>query len=152
MEEFKPVVFKVGSQRFGVDISKVQGIEKEQAIVAVPNTADYIKGIINLRGDVIPVYSLKKKFNMEDAAGNEPQYIIVWIKNSLMALEVDGVEEIHNVETDMLHSVPAIINSGDTSYMQNVVSSGDDLIIIIDIDQLLSASEYEKMDKLVKNQ
>lgn len=152
MEEFKPVVFKVGSQRFGVDISKVQGIEKEQAIVAVPNTADYIKGIINLRGDVIPVYSLKKKFNMKDTAGNEPQYIIVWIKDSLMALEVDGVEEIHNVETDMLHSVPAIINSGDTSYMQNVVSSGDDLIIIIDIDQLLSASEYEKMDKLVKNQ
>lgn len=152
MEEFKPVVFKVGSQRFGVDISKVQGIEKEQAIVAVPNTADYIKGIINLRGDVIPVYSLKKKFNMEDTAGNEPQYIIVWIKDSLMALEVDGVEEIHNVETDMLHSVPAIINSGDTSYMQNVVSSGDDLIIIIDIDQLLTASEYEKMDKLVKNQ
>lgn len=60
MEEFKPVVFKLGDRRFGIDISKIQGIEKEQHIVPVPNTEDYIIGIMNLRGDVIPVYSLKK--------------------------------------------------------------------------------------------
>ena len=105
MEEFKPVVFRVGAQKFGVDINIVRGIEKEQDIVDVPNTAEYIKGIINLRGDVIPVYSLKKKFHMPDDKCDEPQYIIVMIKGSLMALEVDGVEEIHNVEEDMLHQV-----------------------------------------------
>ena len=69
-----------------------------------------------------------------------------------MALEVDGVEEIHNVEEDMLHQVPAVISDGDTSYMQSVVSLGKELVIIINIDRLLSDSEYEKMDKLVKNQ
>ena len=152
MEEFKPVVFRVGAQKFGVDINIVRGIEKEQDIVDVPNTAEYIKGIINLRGDVIPVYSLKKKFHMPDDKCDEPQYIIVMIKGSLMALEVDGVEEIHNVEEDMLHQVPAVISDGDTSYMQSVVSLGKDLVIIINIDRLLSDSEYEKMDKLVKNQ
>jgi len=84
MEEFKPVVFKLGDRRFGIDISKIQGIEKEQHIVPVPNTEDYIIGIMNLRGDVIPVYSLKKKFNIE-AANSQPQYIITWIKNNTIA-------------------------------------------------------------------
>lgn len=152
MEEFKPVVFKVGEQKFGVDINLVQGIEKEQMIVPVPNTAEYIKGIINLRGQVIPVYSLRKKLNIVAKENEEPQHIIVWIKGNLMALEVDGVEEIHNVEADMLHRVPAIIGSGTTKYIQNVVSSEKDLIIIIDINELLSEEELESLDKLVKNQ
>lgn len=151
MEEFKPVVFEVGKQKFGVDIVKVQGIEKEQQIVKVPNTPDYIKGIINLRGDVIPVYSLKKKFNMPEDNNPNAQYIIVWVRKNLMALEVDEVDEIHNVEENMLHPVPAIINSGDTSYMQNVVNIKNDLVIIIDIDKILSDTEYDNLDKMVKN-
>lgn len=152
MEEFKPVVFTVGGQKFGVDIDKVRGIEKEQSIVAVPNTATYIKGIINLRGDVIPVYSLKRKFNFSEDDKISPQYIIVWIKGTAMALEVDGVEEIHNVDPEKIHQVPNIINAGDTLYIQNIVSSDNDLIIIIEIENLLSDDEYEKMDNLVKNQ
>ena len=52
MEEFKPVVFKLGDRKFGIDITKIQGIEKEQQIVPVPNTEEYIIGIMNLRGDV----------------------------------------------------------------------------------------------------
>lgn len=151
MEEFKPVVFRVGNQKFGVDIANVQGIEKEQSIVPVPNTVEYISGIINLRGDVIPVYSLRKKFGIKETSGSEPQYIIVWIHGETLALEVDGVEEIHNVAEGMLHDVPSIIGSGNTSYIQNVVSAGKELIIIINIDELMSGSELEQMDKMVKN-
>lgn len=151
MEEFKPVVFKLGDRRFGIDISKIQGIEKEQHIVPVPNTEDYIIGIMNLRGDVIPVYSLKKKFNIE-AANSQPQYIITWIKNNTIALEVDGVDEIQAVEESMLHNVPSIIGSGDTGYMDRIVSNGSDLIIIINSDGLLTDEELKRVDNIVKSQ
>ena len=62
MVEFKPVVFKLDKELYGLDINRVRGIEKDQEVVRVPNTASYIKGIMNLRCDVIPVYSLRKKF------------------------------------------------------------------------------------------
>lgn len=64
MEEMKPVVFKLDNENYGVDINLVQGIEKEQQIVRVPNTVNYIRGIINLRGEIIPVYDLRAKFGL----------------------------------------------------------------------------------------
>ena len=150
MEEFKPVVFRVGNQKFGVDISNVQGIEKDQTIVPVPNTASYIKGIINLRGEVIPVYSLRKKFNISEESEVKSEYIIVWIQGNLMALEVDGVEEIHDIQLENIHNVPQIINHGETSYIDKVVSSDDkNIIIIIEIDKLLTDEEIKNVDKII---
>lgn len=152
MEEFKPVVFKVGNQKFGVDISNVQGIEKDQNVVPVPNTASYIKGIINLRGEVIPVYSLRKKFKISEESNVKSEYLIVRIKGNLMALEVDGVEEIHDVEPEHIFDVPTIINFGDTSYIDRVVSTdGNNIIIIIGIDKLLTEEEIESVDEIINN-
>lgn len=151
MVEFKPVVFRVAGRKFGVDIEYVQGIEKEQSVVPVPNTVEYINGIINLRGEVIPVYSLKKKFAIEGEENPNPQYIIVWIKDERIALEVDGVDEIHDVSEEMIHAVPSIIGGGDTKYIHSVISSDKDLIIIINIDELLTESELKQMDSLVQS-
>lgn len=151
MEEFKPVVFKLGDRKFGIDISRVQGIEKEQQIVPVPNTENYIIGIMNLRGDVIPVYSLKKKFNIE-AENHQPQYIITWIKNNTIALEVDDVNEIQAIDDTMIHNVPSIIGTGETGYIHKIINNGRDLIIIINADGLLTDEELERVDNIVKSQ
>ena len=67
MEEMKPVVFKLDNENYGVDIGRVLGIEREQQIVRVPNTVSYIKGIMNLRGEIIPVYDLRKKFGSTES-------------------------------------------------------------------------------------
>lgn len=152
MEEFKPVVFKLGNQKFGLDISKIQGIEKEQNIVPVPNTEKYIIGIMNLRGEVIPVYSLKRKFNIQSVSKEQPQYVITWIKNNTIALEVDEVDEIQAVDDEMLHEVPSIIGKGDTGYMDKIIHNGKDLIIIINSDGLLTDEELERVDNIVKSQ
>ncbi len=149
MEEFKPVVFKLDNELYGLDINKVQGIEKEQQVVRVPNTATYIKGIMNLRGEVIPVYSLRKKFGMpETTATVDIQYIIVRANGSLLALEVDTVDEIHNVESEDVHVVPSIVNSVDTRYFDKVLKTNRGLIITIDIDKLLSDEEVEQIEQM----
>lgn len=148
MEEFKPVVFKLDNELYGLDINKVQGIEKEQQVVRVPNTATYIKGIMNLRGEVIPVYSLRKKFGMSETTATDIQYIIVRANSSLLALEVDAVDEIHNVESEDVHVVPSIVNSVDTRYFDKVLKTNRGLIITIDIDKLLSDEEVEQIAQM----
>lgn len=148
MEDFKPVVFKLNTEFYGLDINRVQGIEKEQQVVRVPNTATYIKGIMNLRGDVIPVYSLRKKFGLPETNATDIQYIIVRANGSLLALEVDSVDEIHNVESGDVHQVPSIVNSVDTRYFDKVLKTNRGLIITIDIDKLLSDEEIEQIQQM----
>ncbi len=151
MEDFKPVVFKLENELYGLDILRVQGIERDQQVVRVPNTASYIKGIMNLRGDVIPVYSLRRKFNLPDVVNPDIQYIIVRANDNLLALEVDEVDEIHNVEGENVHIVPSIVNSADTRYFDKVLKTSRGLIITIDIDKLLSDEEIEQIQKMKEN-
>lgn len=93
----KPVIFRLGNQQFGVDINLVQSIEREINIVRVPNAMKYISGIVNLRGEVIPAFSLRKKFGTDDNVGviGEDSTVIVNIPGVVkLALEVDEVLEI----------------------------------------------------------
>ena len=148
MEEFKPVVFRLDKELYGLDINRVQGIEKEQEVVRVPNTAAYIKGIMNLRGDVIPVYSLRKKFGMPEAATDDVQYVIVDTGDTLLALEVDIVDEIHNVSEQDIHVVPSIVTNVDTRYFDRVLKTEKGLIITINIDKLLSDEELSQIQQM----
>ncbi|MDY5577707.1 MAG: chemotaxis protein CheW [Lachnospiraceae bacterium] len=149
MEEMKPVVFKLGNELYGVDINLVQGIEREQQVVRVPNTVSYIKGIINLRGEIIPVYDLKEKFQMKHDSEEESQYVIVKVKNSKLALEVDGVKEIHDISSEDLFRVPPIICNSELSYFNKVIKSDNSLIILIQVDNLLSDEEIARIDEIV---
>lgn len=100
METFKPVIFKLKGESYGIDIDLVNGIEQEQRVVPVPNAPGYIKGIINLRGNVIPVYSLCQKFGFADCNLETSQLIITRMKEMLVAIEVEGVNEIFEIEQD----------------------------------------------------
>ena len=114
----------------------------------MPNTAAYIKGIMNLRGDVIPVYSLRKKFGMPEAATDDVQYVIVHTGDTLLALEVDIVDEIHNVSEQDIHVVPSIVTNVDTRYFDRVLKTEKGLIITINIDKLLSDEELSQIQQM----
>ena len=148
MDEFKPIVFKLDNELYGFDISRVQGIEKEQQVVRVPNTAAYIKGIMNLRGHVVPVYSLRKKFGLPESTSKEVQYVIVNINRMLLGFEVDGVDEIHNVDSENIHSVPSIVANEDTRYFDKVLKTDKGLVITVDIDKLLTDEELGQIKQM----
>ncbi len=152
MADYKPVVFKVGEEEYGVDITMVRGIENLQPVVNVPNTGRHIKGIINLRGDVIPVFSLRSKFKlMEVEPTDETKLIIVQTDAFLLALEVDMVDEIQNISPDMIHEAPIIIKGKDTSYVKQVVNANGRLIIIIDVDNILTDEEKTEVEEMLNN-
>ena len=143
----KPVIFKLNDEMFGVDINKVQGIEKQINIVPVPNSTSYIDGIINLRGEVVPVYDLKKKFGMI-YDGRSENFIIVRMNGIALALGVDTVLEIDDLPADKVVAMPGMVKKADTMYLDRVANLKDGLVILLDIEKLLTDEETNGVKKL----
>lgn len=140
----RPVVFKLGNQEFGVDINLVQSIERQVDVVPVPNSMNYISGIVNLRGEVIPVMSLKKKFGMEnqdDVKGKNT--VIVNLPGMKIALEVDEVLEIGELDAEKIVDMPKMARSDGTEYLDRVANVEGNLAILLDINKLFTDEETQ---------
>ncbi|MBQ3544806.1 MAG: purine-binding chemotaxis protein CheW [Lachnospiraceae bacterium] len=152
MVEFKPVVFRLGMEEYGVDINVVRGIENPLQIVPIHNINKNIKGIINLRGSIIPVYSLRTKFNMPEATYMaDAKFIIVKASDDmLIALEVDMVEDIQNIADENIHQIPKIISTSTTAYYDKIINLNGRLIVMLDVSKLLDEGEKEELQKAIE--
>lgn len=150
MAVFQPIVFSLGKETYGINIAYVNAIEHGQEIVRVPNSSGNIKGIINLRGEVIPVVDLKAKFNAADRTTVENnELIIVNISNRKIAIEVDGVQKIQNLEEKDIVDMPIIAKGNGVGYFSKVAKVDGKLIIMIEPENLLSENESKIVDTLV---
>lgn len=150
MEESKYVIFKLGEESYGIDIAYVNAVEKITNISLVPNTPKYIEGIINLRGDVIPVYNLRTKFNMAQVQiTDDTKLIIIKMDGFLLALQVDGVEEIAEYNEENLRESPKILQNMATSYISKVAHMDGKMIIIMNIEGLLGQTEQENLESFL---
>lgn len=140
----KPVIFKLGNEEYGIDINLVNGIEWYQQIIPVPNTKSYIIGLMNLRGEVVPVYSLRRKFNMSCATQGQMNMIIVKIRGMMVAFDVDSVSDIHDLSGANITELPAIVRTEDTQYFDRVARYEKRLIMLLDVEKLLSDEELEE--------
>lgn len=148
-EAFKPIVFRIGNELYGIDIQYVNAIEKDQTVVRVPNASKNIKGIINLRGDIIPVYGLREKFNLPPSP-NPTKLIIANLPDMKLAVEVDEVEEIDDLAEGDIRNFPSIVANADTRYFVKVANSKGRLVLIIDIHNLLTVEETEDAKHLME--
>lgn len=149
----KQVIFSLGEEEYGLDIMIVNAIEKYTDIVRIPNAPSYIRGIINLRGEVIPVYNLRKKFGLPDKAVDDDSKLIVTKSNGiLMAYEVDMVKGILEIPAKKLNETPVIVKSDATSYMKCVANLDGRMIILLDHDGIISANEMEKIESFLAEQ
>ena len=147
---FKPVIFKLGNESYGIDINLVSSIEKQVNVVSVPNTLQYIKGIIKLRNEIIPVINLRKKFNMKDSDVPGENVIIIKLPNITIAVEVDSVEEIHNIEESEIVDMPTIVKTADLKYFDKVVSLNGKLVVLINANYLLDENEQTSVASLTE--
>ena len=148
---FQAVVFKLNEERYGVDINYVNGIEREQTVIRVPNTSSTIKGIINLRGEVIPVINLKAKFGAPYEDKDKTELIIVNLKKGRLALEVDGLDEIHNIDAENIVDMPLIAKGEGVEYFDRIAKVNGKLIIMINPQKLLSEKEADNVELLAEN-
>lgn len=149
----KQVLCEVGTNTYGIDISKVQGIDKNLEIVPVPNVSELIEGIVNLRGVVVPILSLHRKFHVEPNPNSaETSYIITVIAGMLVGFRVDAVAEIVEIPDEEVHPVPVIIASGDTAYIDSIIRVQDKLVLVLDVEGILDDAEKGRIAKLVEEQ
>lgn len=153
MEGFKYVIFQLGDQRYAINLLFVNGIEQDYSIIPVPNAPRAIKGIINLRGNVIPVYSLKSRFNMPDYIDSTSKsLLVVNVDENYIAYEVDCVEGIEEMDPQNINRMPSIASNGDTSFMEEVLHIGNNIVISISVDEVISDEMMSQISDMIDSQ
>ncbi|NLM22180.1 MAG: chemotaxis protein CheW [Peptococcaceae bacterium] len=138
MQEEQMVTFSLGSEEFGVDIMKVQEIIRIPPITRVPKAPDFIEGVINLRGNVIPVVNLRVRFGMLPGEETDLSRIIVLqIDNKIFGVRVDGVTEVMRLSSDSIEPPPPIALGLDASFIRGVGKIGDRLLILLELDKIM---------------
>lgn len=133
------VVFQIDQQEFGVDIHKVSIIEKYMNITRVPTTPEYIKGVVNLRGEIIPVMDLRVKFGLQPREPDDDTRIIMLKFNEVtLGVIVDSVEEVVNFTEEELESVTSITNDRTMDYVIGIGKVGQHLVTVLNIEKLVT--------------
>jgi purine-binding chemotaxis protein CheW len=149
--EGKYLTFSLAGEEYGIGILKVKEIIGMMAITPVPKTPHYVKGVINLRGKVIPVADLRMKFNMAEMETTERTCIVVVEiqgKNGqiLMGMVVDSVSEVLNIKNNEIEDAPAFGAQMDTDYILGMAKTGGGIKILLDIDKVLGQGEGSDID------
>jgi purine-binding chemotaxis protein CheW len=150
--EGKYLTFSLAGEEYGIVILKVKEIIGMMPITPVPKTPHYVKGVINLRGKVIPVADLRLKFDMEEMAYSERTCIIVVeIKegagNILMGIVVDSVSEVLTIKSGEIEDTPAFGTKMDTDYILGMAKTAEGVKILLDIDKVFGADEMTAMEQ-----
>ncbi len=149
----RAIFFYLDKYMYGRGIEKIKGIEAMLDYIPVPSSLANIKGLLNLRGEVIPVYSLRTKLGLAPGKVNEEtQLVIGKLRNGiLLALEVDQIQEILDVEEENFTNPPALINSESTGYISKVVHVNGTLAIMLDLDGMLTEEEKRNIQKFIED-
>lgn len=153
MEELKYIIFRLGSEKYGMKLGCVNGIEQEYRIIPVPNAPEGIIGIINLRGEVIPVYSLKERFKfVDDPAETSRSLLVTFCAGTMIAYEVDEVLGIELMDPKNIVPMPNVASNEETAFMENVLRINKDVVIVINVDKVISDEMKEALEKMIAEQ
>jgi purine-binding chemotaxis protein CheW len=135
------VGFHVGGEEFVIDILRVQEIIRTQQLTRVPNSPDFMEGVMNLRGKIIPVIALRKRFGLEEAPPDKQnRIVVVEIQGSVLGFVVDAVSEVLRIPADTVEPPPRL-SPVEREYVAGVGKLGDRLLILLDADRLMSGPE-----------
>ncbi|ODS31253.1 MAG: purine binding chemotaxis protein [Candidatus Scalindua rubra] len=147
--EGKFLTFVLGKEVYGIEILKVREIIGVMAITTVPQTPDYMKGVINLRGKVIPVIDLRLKFSMpEEEHTQETCVIVVEVSRSLIGIIVDSVSEVLDIRSEEIEDTPNFGHGIDTNFIEGLGKTKGKIIILLDIEKVLSTEEMEMVEQI----
>ncbi len=150
-EEKQYVTFLIGEETYGVSVLKVQEIIGMTQITHVPNTLFYMRGVINLRGAVVPVIDMRLKFNMaEKDYDNFTVIIIVEVKDRLVGMIIDAVSDVLSIPIKGIQDTPHFSAKIETDFIEGIGQKEDQLIIILDVERILSSDELRSFDNETK--
>ena len=152
--EFKVVSFYLGKEEFGIDIMKIDSIVEMGKITKIPESADYVEGITNFRGIVIPVINLRRKFLIEDMPEEKKakaKIIVVNMGEKKVGLIVDDVKEVLTITDDQIEEPPSEVGGVGRRYILGIAKLDDTMLIILDVEKILTAEEKIELGKIVES-
>lgn len=144
------LTFVLGEEEYGIEILKVQEIRGYDAVTPIANTPSFIKGVVNLRGKIVPIVDLRIKFNLGKVAYDEFTVVIILnLSGRVVGIVVDGVSDVMALKEDQLRDVPSLVTSIDTKYIVGLATVEQQMLILVDIEQLMSSPEMALLDAAV---
>jgi len=145
-ESLQLVTFKVGNEEFGIDIKKVQEINRMIDVTKIPNAPAYVEGIVNLRGKIIPVVSLRSKLGFDEVERDKAtRIVVIEIEGRVLGFIVDSVSEVLRIQDPTVEAPPSITGGSDSGYMEGVINLTDRILILLDLKALFA--DDAKRDK-----
>ena len=142
------LTFNLGDEFYGVDILRVQEIKGYTAVTKIPNTPAHIKGVLNLRGTIVPIVELRTKFSLPTIEYTAfTVIIVVVVRDKVMGLVVDSVSDVLNIDAKDIQPPPKFGDKVDVSFINGIGKSGDKLVSLLDIDRLLLDSAVKDSSK-----
>ena len=147
------LTFILADEEYGVDILRVQEIKGWDNVTPIPNTPEYIKGVINLRGTIVPIIDLRSKFNIENIEYGPMTLVIVLRVESddhsrIMGIVVDAVSEVYNVDESQMQPPPDFGSVVNVEYIKGIATVDEKMLIMLDIDHLLTSGELAVTDSV----
>ncbi len=148
VSEKQLVVFNLSGETYGVDISAVHEIIRMQSITNIPRTPDFVEGVINLRGRIIPVIDLRKRFGLEQGETTQlSRIIVVEVDGITVGMIVDAVSEVLRLPANSIEPPPPVISGVAVEYIHGVGKLDEQLIILLDLNKVLEKEEKKQLEK-----
>lgn len=143
------VTFSIGEEEFGVNILKVQEINRTMEITKVPRSPEFVEGVINLRGKVIPIIDLRRRFGLSSKPEDkDTRIIVIEINSVIVGFVVDAVSEVLRIPASTVEPPPPVVAGVESDYISGVGQLKDRLLIMLDLDKLLSTEDLDLLSAM----
>ncbi|ROH86093.1 chemotaxis protein CheW [Pseudomethylobacillus aquaticus] len=143
------LTFVLGEESYGIEILKVQEIRGYDTVTKIANTPAFIKGVVNLRGRIVPIVDLRIKFNLGKIEYDEFTVVIILnLGGRVVGIVVDGVSDVMALQQEHIRNVPELVSSIDTQYILGLATVEERMLILVDIERLMGSQEMELLDSV----
>jgi purine-binding chemotaxis protein CheW len=149
------LTFILAGEEYGIDILRVQEIKGWDTVATIPNTPAYIKGVINLRGTIVPIIDLRERFGIEKLAYGPTTVVIILkvqseTRTRIMGMVVDAVSDVYSLADHQIKAPPEFGSAIDTKFVQGLATVDEKLVVLLDMDLLLNSGELALLDSLAQ--
>ncbi len=146
---WEALAFRLGNEEYGVDILKVQEIRGHDPVTRIANAPDFIKGVVNLRGIIVPIVDLRLRFRLDTSGSEQFNVVIVLnIADRVIGMVVDSVSDVIRLAPADIRPAPQMGTAFDTDFLLGLGTIDERMLILLDIERLLSSSELGLLERL----
>jgi purine-binding chemotaxis protein CheW len=147
-ETDKYIIFSINGQKFGINVMDSREIIQLDEITPVPDSPDFVKGVIDLRDKITPIVNIRKKFNFEGTKRKNDKFIVVSVNDKLVGIDVDELDGINTINLESIQSAPEITRKSTCDYIKGVGKIAGNLIILLNIHKMFSAKEINELENI----